>query len=164
LEIPPPSGAQPSPPAATAAADDDSAGRADGVPEDVRAPGGAWALAWVSVGCGVLLLVCAGGAAALLATALGEAERDLAARTQRTRAEKESAGDALVILDALADRVRRDATSELPESLSGPPPADPWRTPVAYRRVTPTRATLTSAGPDREFGTDDDVERSVRLE
>lgn len=134
------------------------------IPPDVRAPGGAWALAWVSAGCGVVTLLCTGGFAAFLLAVVTEAERGLAAEGGRLRAERESSADALALLDALADRVRRDATSELPETLPESPPPDSWGTPVRYRRITPQRASLASAGPDGEFGTEDDVERFVHLE
>jgi hypothetical protein len=133
------------------------------VPADVRAPGGAWALAWVAAGCGVLTLLCTGGAAALVAAGIEQAGDELSAKGGRIRAEQAASSDAEVVLDALADAVLRDATNELPEALPEAPPPDSWGTPVRYRRLTPLRAALTSAGPDCDFGTGDDVERLVEL-
>ena len=133
------------------------------IPADVRAPGGAWALAWVAAGCGVLTLLCTGSVAAFVAAAVGRAGEELAEQGTRMKVERAASSDAGVVLDALADAVLRDAGNELPESLPEAPPPDAWGTPVRYRRLTPLRAVLTSAGPDRDFGTGDDVERLVEL-
>ncbi len=114
------------------------------------------------------------GAAMLAATCLGAAAFGLAdkaesriaasaagrAQEARTRAQID---DAKAALETLAARIAASARAAggLPETLDEAPPADPWGRPIEYVRVAPDHGVLRSAGPDRKFGTKDDVRREV---
>lgn len=141
-----------------------SGGAAEGIPPDARAPGGAWALAWTAVGCGVVAVVCAGIGAVPLFVALDGVEKTAAAEAAAHATRRSESDDAAALLEAVAESIVRDAGGELPEHLDLPLPDDPWGEPLVYRRSTPLRGSVRSAGPDGAHGTEDDVEAAVRVD
>lgn len=68
-------------------------------------------------------------------------------------------------MENLAARIAASARDdgELPETLPEAPPKDPWGCAFEYARPSPERAVLRSAGPDRRFGTKDDLRREFGL-
>ncbi|MCE9635235.1 MAG: hypothetical protein K8T90_05955 [Planctomycetes bacterium] len=115
--------------------------------------------AW-SVGLTLLgVLCCGGGSVAILkflGVAVNEQENKLRGAERRARMRQETEA----LLQTLADGLRASG-DELPEALPEAAPRDPWVTAIRYKRGA-TDATLTSAGPDRKFGTRDDI--TLRVE
>ena len=127
-------------------------------------PGSAVALAWIAAGLTVLGALCCAGGAVLsveyMQPELQAAEQELEALEaddQRVVAARAQ----LANLAALLDQAR-GASPHYPETLPEAPPQDPWKTPVSYSRTGPDRAVLRSAGPDRAFGTPDDLVHELR--
>lgn len=85
----------------------------------------------------------------------GEAE-DL-----RERARRLDETEALLDEIGLHLGATRDQERMYPHALPEAPPADGWGTDLRYERAGPDRAWLTSAGPDRRFGTADDLVRTL---
>ncbi|MEM1330696.1 MAG: type II secretion system protein GspG [Planctomycetota bacterium] len=75
--------------------------------------------------------------------------------------------DAQAVWPGFAESVRQNA--ELPESIaalgafSEDTLTDHWGTPYEYERTSPSTATLSSAGPDKLPGTDDDIAVLIEL-
>lgn len=126
-------------------------------------PFAATCLTWI-VGAGVLGLVCAGGVVFSLGRkALPRVEASQG-RRRAVAEQAERVARTRQMFDLLAARLVAElprSGGEFPETLSEAPPPDPWDRPIRYERLSAERAMLRSSGPDREFGTKDDVERAV---
>ena len=116
-------------------------------------------IAGCSVALSVVALACTGVGYGLATEAL---DREAAEHLRRLRVLQEREDvhhDARAGLEFLASRLwaHRSAEGEFPADLSERSPQDPWGTRLRYERLGPDRATLTSAGPDRMLGTEDDL-------
>lgn len=126
-------------------------------------PFAASCLTWF-VGAAILLAVCGGGVVFSFARrALPRVEASQTAR--RAVAEQaERVARTKQMFELLAARLVAELQrggGEFPETLKEAPPADAWDRPIRYERLSGERAVLRSSGPDRQFGTKDDVERAV---
>jgi hypothetical protein len=118
---------------------------------------------FVVVGAGTLLVLCGGGVLLAVAHHAKPSIEATRARRDAESRERRLVADSRALLDLVAARLEGTAREqgELPEMLAEAPPPDPWGTPLRYERRSPDRGLLRSAGPDRRFGTRDDVTRAV---
>ena len=126
-------------------------------------PFAAGCLAWLAIVSGVAVTACAGGFSLIFGAVMAPQVADGVAQRERRAALRESRGEAGSLLALLGDslEVRRVAEGEYPPALDEDPPPDPWGTPIRYTRRERSSAQLRSAGPDRKFGTADDVVRAL---
>jgi hypothetical protein len=89
--------------------------------------------------------------------------RSLQARLEelRTRRAEREAADDLIREVSLHVRAERMERGEFPHRPGEALPDDPWGTPLEYERIDRSHARVRSAGPDREFGSDDDLEAAL---
>ncbi len=105
----------------------------------------------------------AGVFSSLLKMRVRQKRDELQARLQESRreAEERDAADELLREVALHVHSRRAEEGAFPHRPGTALPDDPWGTPLEYERLDPHRARVRSAGPDRRFGTDDDIEHEL---
>lgn len=99
----------------------------------------------------------------LFASEIEKKKRELTAEFQGkllVREELDSAGELLKEV-SLHVRRQRAERGEFPRRPTEALPDDPWGTPLEYERIHPQHARLRSAGPDRHFGTGDDIESVI---
>ncbi len=139
---------------------------ADATPAQAQAPRVSAAAAWLTGLAAFLALTgfCCIGLGAYVVQ-VGAAQHLEILRTDvgglRERAARGAAAEAL--LDEIVQHLEsvRATRRSYPPALPEAPPEDPWGTPLHYESEGGDRAWLTSAGPDRRFGTQDDLVRTL---
>jgi hypothetical protein len=120
--------------------------------------GAAWLSGLLALGA-LGVVCCGGGLSSLLSVGLAGQSAQIRDEVATLRDGAERLATTEGLLDEIGDRLDADrmARRQYPAVLPVSPPKDGWGTPLRYEQQGPDAALLRSAGPDRVFGTADDL-------